>query len=124
MEDGQAKEPTSFEEFWPRYLAAHSDPRTRMMHVIGTAVGLGCAALSISTREPLWAIAALVAAYGAAWLAHAIFERNTPATFSYPLWSVRGDLRMLKLALTGRLDQEAAAQREASLTKKRISEGT
>ncbi|MGZ3543174.1 MAG: Mpo1-like protein, partial [Vulcanimicrobiaceae bacterium] len=23
----------SFEEFWPRYLRAHSDPRTRLMHV-------------------------------------------------------------------------------------------
>jgi hypothetical protein len=129
MKDEQAK-PTSlerfssFEEFWPHYLDAHSDPRTRMMHVGGTAVGLGCGALFLSTRKPLWAIAGLISAYGAAWVAHAIFEHNRPATFSHPLWSLRGDFRMLRLALTGRLDQETAAQRHALLAKNHVSAGT
>jgi hypothetical protein len=100
--------PSSFEEFWPDYLRAHGDERTRAMHIAGTAAGIGCAALAVATRKPKWALAALVSAYGAAWLSHATFERNVPATFSHPLWSLRGDLRMFRLALSGKLDREVA----------------
>lgn len=124
MEQGPTKAPTSFEEFWPHYLDAHSNPKTRLLHVGGTVVGLGCAAAFLSTRRPQWALAALVSAYGAAWIGHAVFERNVPATFSHPLWSLRGDLKMLRLALAGRLDDEAAAQRQVLAAKTRVSEGT
>lgn len=102
------KAPTSFEEFWPDYLRAHSNPTTRALHVGGTAVGLGCAVLFLATGKPRWALAGLVSAYGAAWAGHALVERNVPKTFSHPLWSIRGDMRMLRLALTGRLSKEVA----------------
>lgn len=112
------KEPSTFEEFWPGYLAAHSDPRTLALHFAGTAAGLGCAVLFLATLNPLWALAGLVTAYGAAWAAHALFEKNMPKTFSNPLWSVRGDFRMLRLAMLGRLEAEKrkviAAAAEAS----------
>lgn len=101
--------PNSFEEFWPTYLKAHSDPKTRAIHIGGTLVGLGCAAMFVSTRKPAWALAALASAYGAAWTSHAVVERNRPATFKHPLWSLRGDFRMLRLAFSGKLDQEVAA---------------
>ncbi len=100
--------PQTFEEFWPRYLRAHSDAKTRTMHLAGTAMGIGCAALFLGTKRPGWAIAALVSAYGAAWTGHALFERNKPETFNHPLWSLRGDLRMFRLALEGELDNEVA----------------
>jgi hypothetical protein len=124
MDEGRMKAPTSFEEFWPGYLNAHSDRRTRMVHLGGTAIGLGCAALFLSTRKPQWAAIALISSYGAAWAAHAIFERNIPATFSHPLWSLRGDFRMLRLALSGRLDEEAAAAQQTLQKEKELSEGT
>lgn len=98
--------PSNFEEFWPDYLRAHSDPNTRAMHVAGTAAGLGCAAMFLVSGRPRWLLGALATAYGAAWAGHALFEKNTPATFSHPLWSVRGDLRMVRMAVAGTLDEE------------------
>jgi hypothetical protein len=97
------KQPASFEEFWPDYLRAHSSPVTRALHVGGTAAGLAFAGLAVATGKPRYVAAGLLSAYAAAWAGHALVEGNVPKTFSHPLWSLRGDLRMLRLALQGRL---------------------
>jgi hypothetical protein len=94
-------DPTSFEEFWPDYLKAHRHVKSRALHFVGTISGLACGAVFLVTHNPAWAVAGLIVAYGAAWTGHVLFERNTPATFSHPLWSLRGDFRMLRLALAG-----------------------
>jgi hypothetical protein len=47
-----------------------------------------------------------VVAYASAWLGHFVFEKNRPATFTHPLWSLRGDFRMFRLWVLGRLDTE------------------
>lgn len=107
-------QPTSFEEFWPDYLAAHSNPTTRQLHVAGTAAGLGLAGLAIVTGKPCLAGAGLIAAYGAAWASHALVEGNVPKTFAHPIWSLRGDFRMLRLALEGKLDAEPERMRARS----------
>lgn len=93
-------------EFWPIYLREHSRPATRYMHYAGTLAGLACLGAALVTRRGWLVPAGLTAAYGAAWTAHGLVERNKPATFQYFAWSLLSDLRMLGLALTGRMDAE------------------
>jgi hypothetical protein len=114
--------PSNFEEFWPDYLRAHSEPNTRALHVVGTAAGLGCAAMFLLSGRPRWLLGALATAYGSAWAGHALFEKNTPATFSHPLWSLRGDIRMVRMAVSGTLDKELRRTGVADADGKPISE--
>ncbi len=99
-----------FEEFWPYYLGEHSLASTRQLHFVGTTVGLTL--LSVGH----WAEAPLIA-YGCAWIGHFFFEKNKPATFRHPLWSLRGDFRMYRLMLLGELDAEVARLRDPSASR-------
>jgi hypothetical protein len=96
----------SFTEFWPHYVAEHSKPLTRMLHLAGTAIALGCLTLFIVNGRWWLFPLALIPGYGAAWIGHFFIEKNKPATFQYPLWSFIGDYKMIWLMLTGRMDAE------------------
>lgn len=96
----------SFAQFWPIYLGAHRDPRTRAMHYLGTSLALLLLLVFAGTGSWRALAAAPVAGYAFAWLAHAVFERNQPATFQHPLWSLRGDFYMLYLWATRKLPRE------------------
>ena len=101
-----SRECRSFSEFWPYYLREHSKPRTRMLHYVGTSLVVGTAIFALLTGRILWLLAIPVAGYGFAWIAHFAVERNRPATFTYPLWSLAADFKMWWLWLTGRLEPE------------------
>ena len=100
---------SSFAEFWPFYLREHSKPRTRAIHYSGTSLVVLIAAAALLSGS-WWLLAAMpVAGYGFAWASHAAVERNRPATFTHPLWSLRADFRMWWLWLTRRLEPELRA---------------
>ena len=99
----------SFRDFWPHYLREHSRPATRRLHYAGTALVFALAAAALATRDWRLLAAVPVAGYGFAWLSHAAVERNRPATFTYPLWSLAADFRMAWLWATGRLGSELEA---------------
>ena len=82
----------TFEEFWPYYLAQHSRRANRRWHVAGTGLALTC--LGLSPWNPWLLLAAPVIGYGCAWWGHYRIEKNRPATFDHPWWSLRGDGRM------------------------------
>ena len=96
----------SFEEFWPHYVAEHSQPATRTLHALGTTAGVACALSLIAQRKWKLLPVALIPGYGAAWLAHFLIEKNKPATFDHPLWSLRGDYKMIGMMLSGEMDAE------------------
>jgi hypothetical protein len=93
----------SFREFYPHYLAEHSDPTCRRLHFAGSLLVLLTLTAAIVTRR--WALLALlpVIGYGFAWIGHFFFEHNRPATFRYPLYSFAGDWVMFKDMLVGRV---------------------
>ncbi len=101
-----AREHQSFDEFWPHYLREHSRPRTRALHYVGTTLVIGIALYAVLSGKWAWLLVLPVAGYGLAWLAHFAVEKNRPATFTYPLWSLAADFRMWWLWLTGRLGPE------------------
>ncbi len=101
----------SYATFWPHYLAEHSRPATRALHAAGTVLGVGLAIAAVWTGGLLLLPAALVAGYGPAWIGHAFVERNRPATFRHPVWSLISDFRMVGLMATGRLAAELARHR-------------
>jgi hypothetical protein len=93
----------SFGEFYPFYLAEHAHPVCRRLHFAGTALALGCAGAALVTGNAWWLLAAPALGYGFAWIGHAGFEHNRPATFSHPLYSLLGDWAMFRDLLSGRL---------------------
>lgn len=94
--------------FWLRYLRAHADPRTRLLHAAGTTVATAIVAAAIARRDARLAALALVCGYGPAWFAHAAIERNKPETFSAPLRSLASDYRMWWGMIAGTLADDLA----------------
>jgi hypothetical protein len=99
---GKPHEFESFEEFWPYYVAMHSQPATRLFHAVGTLAGAGVALTGLLRGRMLAPLKGALIGYGTAWAAHWLLERNNPATFGYPAWSAQGDLQMLSMQLQGR----------------------
>jgi hypothetical protein len=96
----------SYRVFWAHYLREHAKPETRAVHFVGTAVATSCIVLLAVTGQLWFAAGALIGGYGPAWVGHFFIEKNRPATFTYPLWSLASDYRMAWMWLTGRLERE------------------
>lgn len=94
---------TSFAEFYPFYLTQHSNPVCRRLHVLGTLVMTTAVLYCLFTWAYLWLPVALLLPYPFGWVGHFVFEKNQPASFRWPFYSMLGDLRMTRDVLSGAL---------------------
>ncbi|WP_175697052.1 Mpo1-like protein [Burkholderia ambifaria] len=93
----------SFADFYPYYLNEHQNLTSRRLHFIGSLGVIGCVAMAIATGYWVWLPAAVVCGYGFAWVGHFFFEKNRPATFRHPIYSLMGDWVMFKDICTGKI---------------------
>jgi len=122
--------PTQFENFrtfYPYYLSEHANRTCRRLHFVGSAlvlaillavwfgqlpplglaavplVGYGFAWVGHGQLPPLGLAAVPLVGYGFAWVGHFVFEKNRPATFHYPFYSLAADWVLFKDMLIGKI---------------------
>lgn len=95
----------TYAEFWPYYVAEHRSRRNRNLHFLGTSLVFLCLIFAL-IHGAAWILLAPITGYGFAWAGHLFLEKNRPATFRHPLWSLRGDFHMFFLLCLGRMDSE------------------
>lgn len=93
----------NFAEFYPFYLSQHANLVCRRLHFVGSLLVLAVLAYAAVSGNWYWLAAVPLLGYGFAWAGHFFFEKNRPATFTYPLYSLRGDWVMFWQMLTGKL---------------------
>ncbi len=103
MANEQEKRYENFKAFYPFYLSQHQNITCRRLHFVGSTliIIMLCYILINSSWLLLWTIPLL--GYGFAWIGHFFFEKNKPATFSYPWYSLLGDWVMYKDMLIGKI---------------------
>ena len=98
-----AKRFATFAEFFPFYLGEHRNSTCRVLHFIGTSIGLALLITAIVSAR-FWLIpVAIIQGYAWAWVGHFGFEKNKPASFRQPLYSFMGDWVMWWQLLTGKI---------------------
>ena len=93
----------SFSEFYPYYLSEHVNPINRRLHFFGSLLIIIVVLFVIFTQTWIALILVPILGYGFAWIGHYFVEKNKPATFTYPLYSLMGDWVMFKDILTGKI---------------------
>ena len=98
----------SFWSFYPYYLTEHGDASNRVLHFIGTA-GLLIILIAAIALQKWWMLALIpVCGYGFAWVGYYFVEKNKPATFTYPLYSLASDFVMFWHIITGQINKKLA----------------
>jgi hypothetical protein len=101
-------EPTieTFEQFWDFYVSEHKQKATRILHFVGLTGAMICVAGGLLTKRRWLLLLAPLLGYGPAWFSHFVIEGNKPASFKYPLWSLRADFLMWWKTASGQMQAE------------------
>jgi hypothetical protein len=92
-----------FADFYPVYLAMHTHPTNRRLHLVGNGLAVGALVIAIVTGNP-WLLLAMPAfASGLAFIGHRVFQKNKPGVVHYPVWGTLGSWAMTKDVLLGKL---------------------
>ncbi len=98
--------PTNYAEFWEFYVSEHSLPLTRILHFVGTSLGITLAVFFLVRGQWYFFPIFFVVGYAFAWFAHFVIEKNKPASFRFPFWSFISDFKMMWYMVTGRMGAE------------------
>ncbi|MBX3260792.1 MAG: DUF962 domain-containing protein [Labilithrix sp.] len=109
----------TFEQFWDFYVGEHKKKSTRLLHFIGTTAAVSCLAAGLLTKRRWLLLVAPVCGYGPAWIGHFFVEKNKPASFKYPLWSLQADFVMWWKTLSGQMQAEVDRVVRQELEKER-----
>jgi hypothetical protein len=90
-------------EFYHYYLGEHQNIMCRRLHFIGTSFVITILMFVLLTFKFSLLLLIPVMGYGFAWVGHFVFEKNKPATFKHPIYSLLSDFIMFKDILVGRL---------------------
>ncbi len=101
-----AKHFQTYQDFWPFYVSQHRNRLCRNLHFLGTSLVLLMLVLAVMNLNAWLLLAMPVFGYGFAWVGHFYAEKNRPATFTYPIWSLMGDFQMFYFMCQGRMDEE------------------
>ncbi len=98
--------PQNYTEFWDFYVSEHSLPLTRILHFVGTTLGIALLVFFVVRGQWYFFPVFFVVGYSFAWFAHFVIEKNKPASFRYPFWSFISDFKMILYMATGRMKAE------------------
>ena len=93
----------SFQEFYPYYLSEHSKSGTKILHFIGTILVIFYFIMFFLYSDFTYLLLIPLSGYGFAWFSHLFIEKNKPATFRYPGYSLRGDFLMFWHIIIGKV---------------------
>ena len=92
----------SLKSFYAFYLTEHKNPISRTLHFIGTGLVIVWLFACIYTHNLIWLWALPFIGYSFAWAGHFFFEKNKPATFQYPFYSLASDFILFWELLRGK----------------------
>ena len=96
------KQDNPLEVFYPDYLQEHQPATCRILHFVGTALLFVILIASFISGNYIWLVSIPFVGYGFAWVGHFFFEKNKPATFKYPFFSLASDFKLFFDLLLGR----------------------
>ena len=101
----------TFAAFWPYYLGEHRNPYNRGLHYTGTTLAICWLIATVVMQYPWFLIGAPLSGYGFAWVGHFFVEKNRPATFTYPFYSLFADFTLYFMFVSCRLSSDPDFQR-------------
>lgn len=98
----EEKKYQSLKEFYPFYLTEHRNATSRILHFIGTGLVLLLIPAAFLFHNARLLMLIPFVGYGFAWIGHFFFEKNKPATFKYPGYSLASDFMLFFDLLSGK----------------------
>jgi hypothetical protein len=112
----------SLREFYFYYLTEHQHPANRFLHFVGTSLFILLLIHVLLIHQPIVLIGAPIVGYGFAWIGHFYIEKNKPATFKYPFYSLASDFIMFWDILNGRIHRKLKIAKKMQEQRKLLQE--